>query len=219
MRISILCSDPAHPVNGALERWIQANSGTHAIHLARRKAELRGGDLLFLISCSEIVAAEDRSGYRACLVLHASDLPRGRGWSPHLWQIIQGATEITVSLLEAEDRVDSGRIWKKIRVQVSDHALWNEINEQLFAIELELMDFAVREFDRVVPVEQSPEVEPSYYRKRTPEDSRIDPNETLAAQFDLLRTCDPARYPAYFDLRGHRYKLILEKMNDQFDPH
>ena len=30
-------------------------------------------------------------------------------------------------------------------------------------------------------------------------------------QFDLMRTCDPNRYPAFFELYGKKYKIILEK--------
>jgi methionyl-tRNA formyltransferase len=56
----------------------------------------------------------DRAKYDSSLVLHASDLPAGRGWSPHIWAITNGAESVTLSLLEAEDQVDSGRIWKKM---------------------------------------------------------------------------------------------------------
>jgi methionyl-tRNA formyltransferase len=35
----------------------------------------------------------------------------------------------------------------------------------------------------------------------------------LAEQFDLQRICDPERYPAFFELHGHRYKLTLDKLS------
>ena len=47
------------------------------------------------------------------LVLHASDLPDGRGWSPHVWDVISGKSSLTLSLINAEDSVDTGHIWKK----------------------------------------------------------------------------------------------------------
>lgn len=214
MQISLLCSDEQHPVNEYLQGWIAAQQGVHHVALARKKSELLGGDILFLISCSEIVGAADRSAYRATLVLHASDLPLGRGWSPHIWQLIDGADEITLSLLEAEDKVDSGRIWKKLKFPVPKHALWNEINGRLFEAEIELIDFAVREFERIYPVAQDVAIEPTYYPRRTPADSRIDPSQSVASQFDRIRVCDPNRFPAFFELRGKKYKLILEKINE-----
>lgn len=214
MRISLLCSDEQHPVNEYLKRWISTQQGVHQVELARRKGELSGGDILFLISCSEIVNATDRSAYRATLVLHASDLPRGRGWSPHIWQLIEGGDEITVSLLEAEDKVDSGRIWRRLKFPVPKHALWDEINARLFDAEIELIDFAVKEFERVCPIEQDTALAPSYYPRRSPSDSRIDPSKSIASQFDRIRVCDPNRFPAFFELHGKKYKLILEKLDD-----
>ena len=51
----------------------------------------------------------------------------------------------------------------------------------------------------------------SYYKKRKPEDSRLDPDKTIREQFNLLRVVDSHRYPAYFELNGMRYVLKIEK--------
>lgn len=193
---------------------MSAQRGVHQMELVRKKSELSGGDILFLISCSEIVGSADRSAYRATLVLHASDLPRGRGWSPHIWRLIEGADEITLSLLEAEDKVDSGRIWKKLKFPVPKHALWDEINTRLFEAEIELIDFAVSEFEQVCPTVQDASIEASYYPRRTPADSQIDTSQSIASQFDRIRVCDPNRFPAFFELHGKKYKLILERIDD-----
>lgn len=214
MRISLLCSSESHPVNQYLKKWISANQDIHDIELVRRTSDLSGGEILFLISCTEIVNAEDRAAYRTTLVLHASELPKGRGWSPHVWRILEGAEDITISLLEAEDKVDSGRIWKAMKVKIPKHALWDEINESLFEAELQLIDFAITHYDRVNPAVQDPLITPTYYRARTPLDSQIDPMKSIAEQFDVIRVCDPNRFPAFFDLHGQKYKIVLEKLDD-----
>ena len=214
MRISLLCSEEQHPVNEQLKRWMSAQRGVHQVELVRKKSELVGGDVLFLISCSEIVGSADRSAFRTTLVIHASDLPRGRGWSPHIWQLIEGVDEITLSLLEADDKVDSGRLWKKLKFPMPKHALWNEINTRLFDAEIQLIDFAVKEFEKISPAMQDPSIEPSYYPRRTPADSQIDPSQSIANQFDRIRVCDPNRFPAFFELRGKKYKLTLEKIDE-----
>jgi methionyl-tRNA formyltransferase len=91
MKITFLCSNANHPVNAYLHNWISQHAEQHEITLARSASELVGGDILFLISCAEIIDSNARASYRACLVLHASDLPEGRGWSPHVWAILNGA--------------------------------------------------------------------------------------------------------------------------------
>lgn len=210
MKVSILCSSAEHPINAWLEDWATANRGRHEIEIIRNKRDASGGELLFLVSCGEIVNAEDRSRYMRTLVIHASNLPDGRGWSPHVWQIVDGASEITVTLLEAEDNVDSGAIWKQLRITIDPSWLYDEINTALFEAELELMDYATINFDSAEPRQQADRPH-SYYRKRTLEDSRIDPKRSIAEQFNLIRVCDPVRFPAFFEWNGRKYRLIVER--------
>ena len=127
-------------MNPYLSAWVKRHGQDHEIEVVRKKNELTGGDILFLVSCSEIISANDQALYGVCLVLHASDLPRGRGWSPHIWELAAGASHITLSLLEAKDKVDSGRVWQKVHISISPTALWDEINHQLFTTEIQLMD-------------------------------------------------------------------------------
>lgn len=215
MNITILCSSITHPVNNMLSQWLENNSIEHHVRLVRSKAELQGGDILFLVSCSELINKQDREKFKRTLVIHASDLPKGRGWSPHVWDVVNGANEITISLLEAEDKVDSGDIWQKVRIIIPRHFLYDEINELLFATESQLMDFAVENFHTITPQPQSLDVEPSYHPRRTPADSELDPKKSIVSQFDLLRVSDPERFPAFFKLHGHTYKLTVEKVDNE----
>lgn len=215
MKITVLSSSPTHPLFRYLEDWVQRANAQHNVDLIQSKNDLTNGDILFLVSCSEIISEKDRIGYARSLVLHASDLPLGRGWSPHVWQIINGASEITVSLLEAQNKVDTGRIWHKIKVAIPPTALWDEINRILFTTELALMDFAIEHFGTIVPHPQDPDISPTYYPKRGPKDSRIDPEKSIKEQFDLIRICDPDRFPAFFELKGAQYAIKLEKIDEK----
>lgn len=215
MRISILCTDDSHPVIQYLIGWAsKIDSFGHEVTICSDKKMLPGGDFLFLVSCSQIVRASERAAYKHCLVLHASDLPKGRGWSPHIWAVLRGESRITVSLLEADDVVDSGRVWFKTTFELQGHELLPEINHHLFSAELDLMTRAIDEICTVVPLGQSGEPG-DYMSRRTPMDSRIDPRKPIADQFELLRTVDNNRYPAFFDYRGHRYILTIEKSHDE----
>lgn len=214
MKITLLCSDPDHPVNAYLKRWMIAQQGVHDVELLQNKRQLTGGDLLILISCSEIIKEVDRNKFLVSLVLHASDLPKGRGWSPHIWEIVNGAEHITLSLLEAEDKVDSGKIWEKRHIPIPKDAIWDEINHLLFTAEIELIDVAVKQFGRLIPALQINVDQATYFPKRTPLDSQLDPYQTIAEQFNRIRVCDPNRFPAFFELHGKKYKLILGKFDD-----
>ena len=210
MKISILCSSKEHPIYPWLEVWIERIGMSHEVVLVEKGSDLTGGDILFLISANEIIRKDTLSKYRRGLVIHASELPKGRGWSPHIWQILEGKNEIVVTLLEAAGKVDTGAIWSQKLLKLEGHELADEINARLFDIEIGLMDYAVENFYEVKAKPQ-PDTESTTYRKRIPADSRFDPNKSIAEQFDLLRVADNKRFPAFIDFRGYRYEIKLEK--------
>ena len=211
VKVTLLCTDKNHPVFPYLQRWREENQNKFEIQILNSVKEVNdGGDILFLVSCSEIVREETRSLFKHVLVLHASDLPTGRGWSPHIWDIVNGKNKIVLSLLEAKEPVDTGDIWKKLPIPLTGNELYDEINELLFKAELELIDWACQNVNDVKPQKQ-PFVDDNYLRKRTPEDSEIDISKSLDSQFNLLRVCDPNRFPAFFYKDGQKYTIRIEK--------
>lgn len=210
LTVSILCTDPKHPVNVWLERWVTQIAGRADVRLCRDRSEVGSGDFLFLVSCQQLIGDDIVGRFRYSLVLHASDLPKGRGMSPHVWAIVGGAQELVLTLLDARDPVDSGDIWNQRSISLRGGELYDEINAAIFDAEIGLMNWAIVNCDRSRPRPQSGE--PSFYRRRTPEDSRIDPQRSIAEQFNLLRVADPDRYPAFMDFHGRRYKISIERM-------
>lgn len=190
------------------------SSKGHFTTLVIDKSDLKGGDILFLVSCGQMIRDAEREKYRATLVLHASDLPKGRGWSPHIWSILSGANQITLSLLEASEPVDSGAVWLKTKFVLDGHELLPEINAKLFAAELLLMTQAVEQFETIKPIQQVGDPGP-YMPKRSPLDSQIDPHKTIAEQFNFLRVADSQRYPAFFSYQGKRYLIKIEKVENE----
>jgi len=212
MNISVLCTNQSHPIVEHLIEWAKKfSSKGHFVSVVYDKSQLAGGDILFLVSCAQILKESARKKYKKSLVLHASDLPKRRGWSPHIWSILDGENEITVSLIEAENIVDSGNIWLKGSFFLSGHELLPEINEKLFKTQLGLMTEAVDRFFEIEPYMQTGD--PGLYMtKRLPADSKLDPYKTIAEQFNLLRVVDSERFPAFFEFKENRYLIKIEKI-------
>lgn len=211
MDITIICTDENHKIFPYLKKWKKINSKTHKISLINKSIDVINGDILFLISCHEIIKKNVRDRFKHTLVIHESDLPHGKGWSPIQWQILKGAKTIPITLFEATDKVDSGNIWTKRYAELEGYELADEINEKIFPIKLNLMDFAIKFMDRIKTQPQEKIDEP-HFPKRAPADSELDVNKSIAEQFNLLRIADNERYPCYFNYKGYRYRISLKKL-------
>lgn len=199
--IHVLCSDSKHPVFPALEQFCSERGYS----LFTKLPEVTGGEILFLVSCTEFIKKEVRDRYKRVLVIHESDLPQGRGWSPLAWQVLNGAKEITVSIIEASEKIDEGRVLCKKSVSLDGGELYDEIHSKTFEVKKQLIDYALEHDETKDQVGI-----PTYFKRRTPEMSQVDPYKTIASQFNLLRICEP-RFPAFFFMNGNKYEVTVRK--------
>jgi methionyl-tRNA formyltransferase len=207
MKIDVVISDRRHPLWPVVAVWAAARPD-HQIAILDRLVDAGGGDCLVMVACHEIAALATRRRYRRCFVTHASDLPRGRGWSPVVWDVLEGKDRIVLSLVEATDPVDSGSIFQKFEAAVKPTDLYDDINDALSRLVIGALDFVLQNPDAAPRQQQG---EASWYRRRVPDDSRLDPSQSIASQFNLLRVCDPIRFPAFFELFGERFEVVIRK--------
>ena len=145
------------------------------------------------------------------LVVHESALPKGRGWSPLTWQILEGINEIPISLLEVDEKVDSGKIFLRDKIKFQGHELINELRLKQAEYTFKLCKIFIEEYPKNLKTGKSQAGRSTYYKKRTPEDSKIDVDKSIKDNFNLLRTVDNSNYPAFFNLNGKKYKLKIEE--------
>lgn len=208
MKIQILCDSPSSwmiPYAKVLEEKVRLKG--HDVVLIYDQDDVEEGDILFLLSCEQIFRKLPLNKHN--LVAHSSDLPKGKGWSPLTWQIIEGKMKIPVTLFEAIASVDAGPIYKQENIVLDGTELIEELRlKQANVIEKLILSF-LHEYPNNVAVEQ--EGESTFYPKRNKIDSQLDPERSIAEQFNLLRVVDNERYPAYFDYKGCRYIIKIEK--------
>jgi UDP-2,4-diacetamido-2,4,6-trideoxy-beta-L-altropyranose hydrolase len=185
----------------------------HRVRIDHRCEDAGNGDFCFCLSFSRIVSAEFRSRFRHTLVVHESDLPRGRGWAPMTWQILEGCSHIPVTLIEAEDVVDSGAIYAQELITLNGAELNHEWRELQALATQRLCRAWVERHQELLAAARVQVGEPTFYPRRRPEDSRLDVERTIAEQFDLLRVADNQRYPAFFTYRGRDFLLRIEAKN------
>jgi len=168
------------------------------------------GDIAFFLGCTRLVPVQILLLHRHNLVVHASALPKGRGFSPLKWQICAGENVIPITLFEASEGCDTGPTYSISELEFGGHELLNELQESVGAATNRMcLDWLA---SAELPHGSQQVSEPTTFGRRTLEHQRLDPNLTLAEQFNTLRTVDNLRFPAFFDLKGHRYELRITKL-------
>ena len=172
--------------------------------------KIQNFDLVFVLGYTKILKGKILSSNKLLLVVHASDLPDGRGFAPVQWQILEGKSDITVCLLEVSDDVDAGNIFDKLILSLDGSELYEEIRQKQAVITFELISRFLKRYPNLnFEMQQGM---PTFYRKRTSSDSQLDLDKTIRDQFNLLRICNNEDWPAFFELNGVRYTLKIDKV-------
>jgi methionyl-tRNA formyltransferase len=181
----------------------------HKAKLVFNQSDISQCDVAFYLGCTSIVKRSAMDKANSNIVVHPSDLPKGRGFSPIAWQVLEGKNIITVTLFEATEKVDNGDVYFRGTINLDGTELNNEIKEKQGGITVDLCLKYIQNYGNCLRYKQ--EGDSTYYQRRTISDSQIDPHKTIADQFELLRVVDNERYPAFFRYRDSRYTIKIYK--------
>lgn len=168
-------------------------------------------DIAFILSYSKKICEVSLNLNKHNLVVHESELPKGKGWSPLTWQILEGKEKIVVTLFEAEKDIDSGKIYLQKTIKFNGTELVEELREKQGEATIELCLEFVQNHEILIKNSKQQSGISSYYRKRDWKDSEININKTILEQINLLRVVDNERYPAFFIYKGEKFILKISK--------
>ena len=210
-RITIL-SDKESWINNYLPKLIkELSDSSHDLLWIHDTEKIRKGDILFILSFSKILDSHNLSHNHNNIVVHASKLPKGKGWSPASWQVLEGKNDIPVTLFEAVPKVDSGKIYIEQFLHLDGSELLPEIHDKLGEVTQMMCRNFVTKYPQIVSHGKLQRGESTYYPRRTPKDSELNFNLTLNEQFNALRIADNEKYPAFFIHNGHKYIIKIYK--------
>lgn len=205
-----ICSDAGSWINDTAAELVTGWLGAgHCVSWVHAADDLPGGDLCFYLSYGRIVGEPIRSRYRHNLIVHASDLPKGRGWSPASWLILGGAERIPVTLFEAVDAVDAGPIYLQDWIDLDGTELIDDWRAQVAQKTHDLANAFVASYPGVLEKVREQVGEPTMYPRRRAQDSLLDSEQSIAAQFNQLRIVDNESYPAFFRHNGKEFILKI----------
>jgi methionyl-tRNA formyltransferase len=175
--------------------------------ISHNHQEVNGQDVVFILGYTKILNADFLKLNTLNLVFHESALPKGKGFAPVQWQILEGAKCIPVCLIEAIKEVDSGDIIYKDTFELSGYELFEEIRVK----QAEATIKAISGFLQIYPnFERQKQIgATTFYPKRGINDSELDINKTIKQQFNLLRIGNNEGWPSFFYFEGKKYFLKI----------
>jgi methionyl-tRNA formyltransferase len=130
-----------------------------------------------------------------------TDLPFGRGGSPLQNLISRGIHETKISAIKVVKELDAGPVYLK-----RDLSLYGTAEE----IYLRAGDIIIRMIEEIMinnPIPQEQIGEPTTFKRRKPEMSKIENLKSIEQLFDFIRMLDAEGYP----------KAFLENENFRFE--
>ena len=153
----------------------------------KKAKNLTRGDILFIISCNKILSRKQLSLNKHNIVIHESDLPKGRGWSPLTWQIERGKKKIPITLFEAVEGCDRGCFYIKSYIQFKGTELIENLRHKQAMKTIEM----IGEYLSKYPMRGEPQKgNATYYRRREPKDNQLNIDKSIKRQFNKLRVAD-----------------------------
>jgi methionyl-tRNA formyltransferase len=166
------------------------------------------GDIAVFLSCEKKIGKDILARNKHNIVIHQSDLPLGRGWSPVAWQVLEGKNQIPVTMFEVNDVFDGGDVYAKSFMVLNGTELVDDIRKEQMRVSVDMIKGFLANYPNNVCTKQVGE--PTYYGKRTELSSELDINKTIAEQFSQMRIADNEKYPLFFVRNGIKYKLRID---------
>lgn len=162
---------------------------------------------IFFPHWSHIIPAEIFENY-TCIVFHMTDLPFGRGGSPLQNLIVRGITETKISALKVVKELDAGPVYLKAPLSLEGTA--REIFERCVPIVNDMILKILQ--DKIIPQEQIGDV--VQFKRRTPEQSNLNPLSSMNEVYDYIRMLDADGYPtAYLETEKLKYEFTHVRRN------
>tara|TARA_Y100000590_G_scaffold84200_1_gene94074 strand:- start:34900 stop:35568 length:669 start_codon:yes stop_codon:yes gene_type:complete len=167
-------------------------------------------DVLFILGYTKIIKEKLLNKNKYNLVIHESDLPKGKGFSPIQWQILDNKKNIKSKLIDCSSKkVDSGDVYFTKEIKLDGTELYEEWRKKQSNVTMELIKKFLKIYPNIKKTKQFGKS--TFLKKRFPQDSKININKPIRSQFNLLRVCNNKRWPAFFLFKKKKYIIKIYK--------
>lgn len=164
---------------------------------------------IFFLHWSHIVPEDIVNTYE-CVCFHMTDVPYGRGGSPLQNLIVRRHRETILTALRMAPDLDSGPVYLKREL-----SLEGSTAEEIYIRASELSASMIQTIISEEPEPEPQTGEPVVFRRRRPNQSRVDSPISLQSLFDFIRMLDAEGYPsAFIEQDGYRFEFSRASLYD-----
>ena len=187
-------------------------SKTFKFHTFFEHEKIRSFEIVFVLGYTKILKEPFLTNNKNIFLVHESNLPSGKGFSPVQWQILEGKNTIKISLIKLSQELDGGDIIKQMNMILDGTELYEEIRLKQATVTFKIIENFLKQYPNFKSKPQSGKS--TFYRKRKITDSELNINEKLKDLFPLLRIGNNEKWPSFFKFKGNTYIIKIYKKND-----
>jgi len=214
MKITFLLDKTNNWIEPYVENFINTyKSYKYDLKINFNHETVKSNEIVFILGYTKILDEKFLNSNKLNLVIHESALPKGKGFSPVQWQILNGQKEITFTLFEAKKELDSGDIFLQNNVLFSGYELFDEIRDIQGKKTMELIEIFLNSYPII---NKRPQLgQDSVFQRRKLNDDKLDINKSIKEQFNHLRIANNDEYPLWFEIDGNKYTIKIFKEENE----
>ena len=125
-KVSILVDHKSWILKYARLLFKEIKKLNYSVTFARKHSEIKKGDILFILGCKNLLNKSVLIKNKFNLVIHESNLPKGKGMNPVSNQILKKKKKIICSMFNATQKMDNGPIVLKDSFEVKKNDFYED---------------------------------------------------------------------------------------------
>lgn len=147
---------------------------------SKNPRNVKNQNIVFPISYTKILPESFLNNNELVLIIHASKLPKHRGFSPLQNQILKNKNKIYISLIKAVNKVDEGPIFIQNSFKLNGTELYDEIRSIQGLQFLKIIKKFLNDYPKVKSRKQVGKG--NFNKKRSVKDSKLDIKKSIKQQ-------------------------------------
>ena len=170
----------------------------HPVTFARKHSEIKKGDILFILGCKKLLKKSSLKKNKFNLVIHESNLPKGRGMSPVSNQILRKKKKIICTMFNATHKMDNGPIVLKDSFKIKKDDFYEDwrLKQGMTTIK---MCLKFLNLNQVVLKNQNGK--PTYFKKLNKYMFEFKVNSSIKKQHQILQAADFKKFVPFFRIK------------------